>query len=632
MGFIKAVYNFVMGLIGLLVLGVLAYVFLITKWAEYQEEQYAEERQELIDSFARESRKRGLGDLAELRQDYLDRCPADDILVLEGDAAEICVAFADTLMAQTRKREMALSDHIQLGYELCALEVDREGDDPEEYCDREDVLDETLRDALGAALCSFDRAWVFDPHYESSFTKRGHAVYADHYLKVDCATGLFSDSYYEGFFDAAPEDEEWPEVLDHVYEALESEDRDRLIALLDAHEFGEDEHTDQWMLNLFLEDRFLALIPEVLDRNGGKVNYDADYYDQPLSRAIDDESPGAALLMLDAGADPLRPHSYGDTPIVAAATNGMLDVVKALVARGADVNGVVGSESLNFGEPLRWSAWNGHEDTALWLLENGATIAPDDPSRYPMWSADSLLDMAVVGGGLRVVRILIESGAKSEDPLRLFQGATEGGNPDVVALLFDRGYELPDVEHHDRIYDAVTDLVKEEGRGRIEDGVRIFEILLERGLDMSMLSDSGWHYGHQAVIHYAPGTVIPDGSGEREALVRAQRLRFVKRVIDEVLAAGIDIDQRYETETMLMEAADRGNAELVRYLLDRGADATLRNGDGQSALDIAVREGRRLTAFWDDDEALRNRFSAVIETLGGSPDMLDMKEEPASAS
>ena len=76
-----------------------------------------------------------------------------------------------------------------------------------------------------------------------------------------------------------------------------------------------------------------------------------------------------------------------------------------------------------------------------------------------------------------------------------------------------------------------------------------------------------------------------------------------------------------------MEAADGGQPELLRYLLDKGADPNLRNDDGELAVDIAAREGRRLTAFWDENEELKARFTDVVETLGGSADMLEPLEQ-----
>ena len=622
-----------MTVIGLVVIGFILFIFFYGKWQDYREERYAEQREDLANSVAEAARKRGLGDLEQLRQEYLALCPVEVMTVLEGDATAICDAMADALLEQSKKRQMTFDDQVEFGFELCALEARQDGGDPDDWCELQDVIDQTVEDALAFGLCEIDSAWIYFPLNEERLSKRGPDVYIHHERRVDCNARLFDEYYYEGFFDGLPdEDEEWPPILDQVYEALESGDGDAVIALLDTHEFGRDEQTDQWLLNQFVYDGYSDLLPEVLARNGGKVNFETAYYDQPLSRAIDERSPKAALILLEAGADAIRPYSWGDTPIVDAAGRGMPDVVKALVAKGADVDGVKGSESLSFAEALHYAARNGHEETALWLLENGAMIAPDDPAQFPLWSPHTLLDSAVVGGSLTVIEILIEMGATSQDPLKLLEGAGQGGNPDVLLLLFDNGYELPEVKYHDRIYDAVVDVIKEEGNGRIENGVRMFEILLDRGLDMSRLDESGWNYGHQAVAHYGPQSIVFEDDKARAEVINAERLRFVKRVIDEVLAAGIDVDQRYESETMLMEAADGGQSGLLRHLLARGADATLVNDEGRTALDIAVREGRRLTAIWDEYESIRNRFGEAIEVLGGTRDMLDQPDEPAPDS
>lgn len=626
MGVIRTTYNLIMGLIGLLVLGVFAYLFFLGEWQEYQEQEYAEDREEVVNSIAEAARKRGLGDLNQLRQEYLDSCPIDESDVREGNAKEICTAMADALLEQSKKREMTLADQGEVGYRFCALEVQRDGDDPDEYCDRQYTIDETLTDAMALALCSFDRAWIIDPRSEDSVKKRGPVVYAYDERRVDCNARQFIDSYYEGFFDAVPGDEEWSPFMEELYEALESDDPDSTMALLDTHKFGEDQKEDHWILSLFLEDRFEALLPKVLERNGGKVNFDDPYYDQPLSRAIDSGSSKIAKALLEAGADPTRPYSYGYTPVDNAASNGMLDVVKALIARGADVDGVVGSESLDFGAALRWASWHGHEETALWLLENKAAIDPADPSLYPLWDKSALLNHAVVGGNLAVVQRLVAMGARSEDSLRLFVATAQGGSTDVLSLLFAEGYELPDVDHHDRIYDAVIDVVKEEGDGRIEDGVEMFEMFLQQGLSMSKLTESGWNYGHQAVIHFSPATAREESAGDRRAVVDAQRMRFVQLVVDATLASGINIDQRYEGRTMLMAAADGGHAQLVRQLLELGADADLKNDEGKTALEIAAQEGRRLIGFWDENDSLKRRFTSVLEALGGTEEMLNQPE------
>ena len=520
MGIVKTVYNFVMGLIGLIILVLVAYVFIVAKWEEHKEEQIAEERAEVAEAVAETARERGLGDLDQLRQDYVAACSEGVFKVIEGDAEEVCNAIAGVLLVRSQERGMSLFDQVDVELELCTLDAREHGGDPDEYCVRDEYLHEALRDALAVGLCGVESAWLFDEYYGGSTTKRGPDVYRNGDFLVDCDSRRVYEWDYEGFFEGMIGEEERIPILEALYDALYEENFDVARALLDKHEFGNDDTTDLWLLNQFLYEPVDQLLPEVLERNGGRVNFMVRYYQQPLTEAIGNESTRAALLLLEAGADPVRPgDDYGKTPIVKAASRGMLDVVKALVEKGADVNGVVGSESLDFGEPLFWAAWDGHEDVALWLLANGATAAPEDPAAYPQWDALSLLDRAAEGGSAKVVEALIKQGAKSEDMVRLFEGAADSGSPDVVELLFAEGYELPEVKYHDRIYDGVEAAIQESEGRRIEDGMRMFEVLLDKGLDMSRMSESGWNYAHQAVKLYGPPSLhfVDDAFHESQA-------------------------------------------------------------------------------------------------------------------
>ena len=631
MGIIKKIYNFIMGFIGLLVFGLIAYVYFSMKLEQHQAEQHAEARDELASEIIADFRSRGLGDIDELRDKHLADCPVYDFTVLEGDAAEICTAMADILVTRSQERELSVSDHVELGYQLCTLQAEQLDEDPSYFCEDHHrwATQETVNAALALALCRFDRAWIYDQSTITSFSKRGPTTYVDFDFLVDCDTGRVEEYEYGGFFEGLT-DEDYvysPPFIERWYDLLYEQDYDTVKAQVAAHEFGNDEQVDFQVLGVFLDDDAAELLADVIERNGGKVDYDIHYYEQALSRAIENEQENVSLMLLEAGADPLRPYAIGETPIVTAASNGMLEVVKALVDRGADVDGVKGSESFNFGRPLELAAMNGHEDTALWLLNNGARLAPEDPSDYPLYEPGYLLESAAYGGSLPVVERLIEGGEKSEDSLSLVRNAVSSGSADVLQLIFDQGYEMPELEHHDDLYDGVVAAIEEQGRGSIEDGLAIFEILLDRGLDMSELHESGWTLGHQAVIHYSPWTLEPSDIDDRAAAVSALRIDFVKRVIDEVVAAGIDIDQRHEGETMLMKAADKGQPMLTRYLLEKGADATLRNDDGETALEIAAREGRRLMSHWEDHGALRIRFTETVEILGGTGDMLDPPQE-----
>ena len=65
-----------------------------------------------------------------------------------------------------------------------------------------------------------------------------------------------------------------------------------------------------------------------------------------------------------------------------------------------------------------------------------------------------------------------------------------------------------------------------------------------------------------------------------------------------LISRGAPVDGRGSPSghTPLHEAAFNGDVALVRLLLGSGADRRLRSGDGQTALEIADRHGRREVA------------------------------------
>jgi ankyrin repeat protein len=69
------------------------------------------------------------------------------------------------------------------------------------------------------------------------------------------------------------------------------------------------------------------------------------------------------------------------------------------------------------------------------------------------------------------------------------------------------------------------------------------------------------------------------------------------RMVSALLRTGIDVNTRGVTgETPLMAAAEAGSEETARLLLERGADPTITDMDGDTAYDIAVRKGNDAVA------------------------------------
>jgi uncharacterized protein len=102
------------------------------------------------------------------------------------------------------------------------------------------------------------------------------------------------------------------------------------------------------------------------------------------------------------------------------------------------------------------------------------------------------------------------------------------------------------------------------------------EVLLDAGADVRAVSRNS--EGNLAINAAAAGP-------------RADRRPEIVKLL---IARGAHVDGRGSptAHTPLHEAAFNGDLPLVHLLLDSGADRALRTGEGETALDIAVKQGR----------------------------------------
>jgi ankyrin repeat protein len=96
-----------------------------------------------------------------------------------------------------------------------------------------------------------------------------------------------------------------------------------------------------------------VLVVDVLVRAGADVNAKADGDVTPLMLSVDMGfgDPEIALRLIRAGADVQAADTNGDTALIIATTESSLDVVKALLEKGANPNakGLHGETALNYG-------------------------------------------------------------------------------------------------------------------------------------------------------------------------------------------------------------------------------------------------------------------------------------------
>ena len=107
----------------------------------------------------------------------------------------------------------------------------------------------------------------------------------------------------------------------------------------------------------------------------------------------------AGLLLLLASGQSL---AVDTNQLRGAVQNGLTDMVRQLIALGADVN----ASSDDGMTPLHWAAYYGHADVALVLIHSGANVNARDKYVF-----ETPLHVAAKGGHAAVVRVLVASGA-----------------------------------------------------------------------------------------------------------------------------------------------------------------------------------------------------------------------------
>ena len=215
-------------------------------------------------------------------------------------------------------------------------------------------------------------------------------------------------------------------------------------------------------------------------------------------------------------------------------------------------------------------------------------------------SPDRLID-AIKQEDVEEVRRLLEKGVNPNEPggitnpfLRILSEtspdrplsvACETGNLEVVKLLISYGATVEYQEGMGWSPLAATLLHYQP------DDVEMVKLLLKNGADISQ-RENGWLPVYRASLMTpkkfdkatATGSVYSTGYDEETA-------KGITEIV-KLLMGDFDInDQDENPTTLLMNAALRGNRELVEYLLSIGADPTLIDAHNKTAYDYAVKHG-----------------------------------------
>jgi ankyrin repeat protein len=322
-----------------------------------------------------------------------------------------------------------------------------------------------------------------------------------------------------------------------------------------------------------------------------------------------------AGLLIPAGANVNVRNNYGVTPLVLASKNGNATILRELLKAGADPNAAVRNNET----PLMFAARTAHEDAVNALLSADAKVNAQEG-----WNGQTALMWAADAGQTAVVKALLDHGADIH--ARSHTGATpllfaaRHGNLDTVNALLAAGADVnearPDgatpllvavINGH---ADLVDLLLATGANPNAEGGLTQITVegtrakappLKYRQLGYTKRDSEGvspgnnWGRPLQAAVHVANWHTSDD-------IISVQIDRI--RVIKALLAHGADVNGRSPMEeprwpgaryrrplqgaTAFLLAAKSADVEVMRLLLDHGADPSINTIDNITPLMAAA--------------------------------------------
>ena len=269
------------------------------------------------------------------------------------------------------------------------------------------------------------------------------------------------------------------------------------------------------------------------------------------------------------------PQQEANQELVTAAQKGNLTQVNYWLAQGADVN----AQALNGNTALLVALIEGKADCALALIRHNAQVNVRDMRRREAHL--SALSMALA--------------ACTSAPHKLYKN--------LIVTLLDKG---ADVNTKD---DYGTPLLHAAQAACETQASDVFRLLLARGADITVRTN----YGHtvlmqvlgfsgtkpdtemdmvQALIEKGANLLEKDPHGDTALALAAcgRAPEIVKLLLDH----GDDVNgvDEYGLTPLLWACSRQASTSVIKALLERGADAKVKDKEGQSALAMASERGR----------------------------------------
>ena len=330
-----------------------------------------------------------------------------------------------------------------------------------------------------------------------------------------------------------------------------------------------------------------------LIKAGADVKAANRYGITPLYLACVNGSAAMIEKLLQAGADANASVTEGESALMTAARSGSVEAAKALLDHGAKVDA---RESWHSQTALMWAVAEKHPEMVTELMAHGADVnAVSNVNQWERQTTSEPREKWLPLGGLT--------------PL-LF--AAREGCVDCARILLDKGAKIDATDP-----DGISPVLIATINGHYDAAI----FLLGKGADPNLVDRTGRTALFSAVdFHTMPVSNRPapkDTDSEESSL----------NLITTLLAKGANVDaqlknqQPYRTKldrgddtmltsgtTPLLRAAKAGDTEVVRLLLEKGADPKLATRAGITPLMAAAGLGTK-------EEDTTGRFKTEIDAI-----------------
>jgi uncharacterized protein len=328
-----------------------------------------------------------------------------------------------------------------------------------------------------------------------------------------------------------------------------------------------------WAVFLDLQD----MAEKLIDR-GAKINTAGDYGETPLTLALANGNTRLVEKLLKAGADAKATRWNGETALMIAAGVGCVEAVRMLVDLGADVNETDPNRHQN---ALMWAASEGHAAVVDFLIQKGADVNATTKGGF------TALVFATLKNDAPSVQRILHAGADPNyalpDQTKILTAATASRSYAAAVALLDGGAD-PNVA--DRTGTTPLHLAAQAG------ALQLVGPLLAKGAKPN--------------VHTQPST---PARGDFRAIAGEQ--------------------------TPLLLAARNNRVDVMRALIEAGADTMLKAQDGATLLLAAAASGRvsatKYAYEFDKvvkvvDKSGRTVMHAVVSNPGGGATQDEMTE------